>query len=337
MNDWLFTLAAWLADGQPAVLVSVVRTKGSTPREAGASMVVSQRATAGTIGGGHLEWLATGAARELLLQGGVPQLMHLPLGASLGQCCGGTVWLVLERLTPQEAPLWHLRAESVAAGNTLQRRLVSGDEGSLWSLDEDEPLRGAALRFWSDGGHWQFEQKMVTPRFPVLLFGAGHVGEAIARALAPLGAQVCWVDDREGAFPAALPRGITPISSDTPGAEVRTAPAGSCFLVLTHSHSLDFEVCEAIFARQDFAYFGLIGSRTKRASFEHRLLARGLAPARLADLTCPIGLPGIRSKEPAVIAASVAAQLLQVRETRLALARATQPLALPCLLSGARP
>jgi xanthine dehydrogenase accessory factor len=338
MNNWLHTLASWLEAGQPAVIVTAVRTDGSTPREAGATMLVGRAGTSDTIGGGHLEWLACAAAREVLLDGGVPRLMRFALGASLGQCCGGVVWLMLERVDPQEAAHWRTRAAAVAAGQTLQRRLVSGDEGSYWSLSAERPARGHATSFWSDGGHWQFEQQVTASRFPVLLFGAGHVGEAIARAMAPLGAQVSWVDGRDGVFPAEVPAGVFPVASEVPAAEVRAAPPGSYFLVLTHSHSLDFELCETILARQDFAYFGLIGSATKRASFEHRLVARGLDPLRLADLTCPIGIPGIRSKHPAAIAASVAAQLLQVKEARDAVARAARPVAItPFLLSGARP
>ncbi len=338
MNDWLHTLANWLEAGQPAVMVTVVRADGSTPREAGATMLVGRASTADTIGGGHLEWLATSTARELLLSDAKPRLMRCALGASLGQCCGGAVWLALERIDVRDAAIWRTRAEAVAAGHTLQRRLLSGDEGSLWSLTEGDPGRGEPAHFWSDGGHWQFEQQVAASRFPVMLFGAGHVGEAIARALAPLGAQVSWVDSRDEIFPAVAPDGVTPVCTDTPAAEVRAAPPGSYFLVLTHSHALDFELCEAILARQDFAYFGLIGSATKRASFEHRLIARGLEPARLGDMTCPIGIPGVRSKQPAVIAVSVAAQLLQVREAREAVAKAARPVAItPFLLSGARP
>ncbi len=172
----------------------------------------------------------------------------------------------------------------------------------------------------------------------MVLFGAGHVGEAIVRSLAPLGAQITWVDTRDDIFPEAVPEGVFTVTTDIPATEIYDAPAGSCFLVLTHDHSLDFSLCEAILTRHDFAYFGLIGSATKRASFEHRLIARGLEPQRLLDMTCPIGIPGINSKQPAVIAASVAAQLLQVREARQAVARAVRPVAItPFLLSGARP
>ena len=338
MNDWLHTLANWLEAGQPAVVVTVVRADGSTPREAGATMLVGRASAVDTIGGGHLEWLASTTARELLVDGGAPRLMRFALGASLGQCCGGVVWLALEHIDVAEADVWRTRAEAVAAGGTLQRRLLSGDEGSLWSLSDADPGRGKPAHSWSDGGHWQFEQQVASERFPVIVFGAGHVGEAIIHALAPLGAQITWVDTRDDIFPAAVPEGVFTVNTDIPTTEIYDAPAGSYFLVLTHDHSLDFSLCEAILTRHDFAFFGLIGSRTKRASFEHRLIARGLAPERLPDLTCPIGIPGIDSKQPGAIALSVAAQLLQVREARQAVARAARPVAItPFLLSGARP
>jgi xanthine dehydrogenase accessory factor len=152
--------------------------------------------------------------------------------------------------------------------------------------------------------------------FHLQLYGAGHVGRAIAQALSPLACSVQWIDERDDAFPPApLTHGrarIEPIASDAPALEARSAPPGSCFLVLTHSHALDFDIVREVLRRDDVAFLGLIGSSTKRARFEHQLLARGAPPAQLARLRCPIGVPGIRGKAPEVIAASVVAQLLQV-------------------------
>ena len=95
-------------------------------------------------------------------------------------------------------------------------------------------------------------------------------------------------------------------------AEVRHAPAGAFYLVLTHQHELDLRITEAILRRADFGYLGLIGSKTKRQRFMHRFVQRGVAPDALLHLTCPIGVPGIAGKEPEVLAAAVVAQLLQV-------------------------
>jgi xanthine dehydrogenase accessory factor len=95
-------------------------------------------------------------------------------------------------------------------------------------------------------------------------------------------------------------------------AEVDQAPPGAFYLVLTHSHDLDLAITQAVLRRGDFAYLGLIGSRTKRARFEQRLRQRGVPPDRLARLVCPIGLPGMPGKAPALVAVAVVAQLLQV-------------------------
>jgi xanthine dehydrogenase accessory factor len=154
--------------------------------------------------------------------------------------------------------------------------------------------------------------------FNVVLFGAGHVGRALVALLGGLPCRVTWVDEREAAFPADVPSNTTIVVTDTLDAEVAASPAGTYFLVMTHSHPLDQAVAEAILRRADFAYFGLIGSLSKRRQFERRMAARGIAPARFADMTCPIGIPGIKGKEPATIAIAVAAELLQVREQAMA-------------------
>jgi len=157
------------------------------------------------------------------------------------------------------------------------------------------------------------------PRFHLQLYGAGHVGRAIARALAPLNVVVDWIDEREEEFPTEFfehggpwPDHIRKVCVDAVEGEVRTAPAGAFYLVLTHQHDLDLRIGEAILTRGDFGFFGLIGSKTKRQRFIHRFEQRGIAADRIARMTCPIGVPGVVGKEPDVIAASVVAQLLAV-------------------------
>lgn len=152
------------------------------------------------------------------------------------------------------------------------------------------------------------------PRFHLQLYGAGHVGRAIVQALAPLNVVVDWIDERDDEFPADLdlPPQVRKVCVDTIEAEVRHAPRGAYYLVLTHRHDLDLRISEAILKRDDFAFFGLIGSKTKRNRFIHRFEQRGIPAETIARMTCPIGVPGIEGKEPEVIAASVIAQLLQV-------------------------
>jgi xanthine dehydrogenase accessory factor len=153
-------------------------------------------------------------------------------------------------------------------------------------------------------------------RDPVFLFGAGHVGRATARALAPLPFRIVWIDSRGDAFPSDMPPQIDKIVPTSPAGEVAGAPPGTLYLVMTHSHPLDLDICAQVLRRDDFAFLGLNGSDTKRARFASRLRAIGLAPHLLSRLTCPIGIPGIASKEPAAIAAAVAAQLLIVAGRR---------------------
>ena len=151
-----------------------------------------------------------------------------------------------------------------------------------------------------------------TPLFDLQLYGAGHVGRAIAHLLATLPCRVQWIDEREAEFPAtpSAPQ-ITRLSGDAVEAEVQQALPGGFYLVLTHSHDLDLLITEAVLRRGDFGFLGLIGSATKRARFLSRLARRGVAAGSVARLTCPIGVAGIPGKQPEQIALAVVAQLLQ--------------------------
>ncbi len=286
MSNLRALAARWNAAGQRAIVVRVGDVRGSVPRETDTRMLVSATGCAGTIGGGHLEWKAIEAARDMLAAGErTPRSLHFPLGPALGQCCGGTVELALA------------------------------------------PLDAAALEAWPQ----------TPPRFWLQLYGAGHVGRAIVRALMPLPVEVEWIDEREDEFPAALadeaiagtgtlggraepvgdaasgwPAHIRKVCVDSIESEVRNAPAGAYYLVLTHQHDLDLRITEAILKRGDFGFLGLIGSKTKKHRFIHRFERRGIAPETIARMTCPIGIAGIAGKEPEVIAAAVVAQLLQV-------------------------
>jgi len=160
------------------------------------------------------------------------------------------------------------------------------------------------------------------PLLSLQLHGAGHVGRAIATLLATLEVHVDWFDEREEEFPpttdlgSAWPAHIQRIGGDTIEREVRRAPPGAFYLVLTHEHALDERITEAILRRGDFAFCGLIGSRTKRAKFVRRFEARGVAASAIERMTCPIGVPGIECKAPEIIAAAVVAQLLQLARER---------------------
>lgn len=149
---------------------------------------------------------------------------------------------------------------------------------------------------------------------PVALFGGGHVGRAVVHALTPLPFAVRWVDSRDEVFPAGLAAHIETEHSDPVHRAVADLRPGSAVLIMSFSHAEDLDIVAACLDRRrrsgDLPWVGLIGSQTKWATFRHRLAGRGFSDTELARITCPIGLPGIVGKEPAVIAASVVAQLL---------------------------
>ena len=346
MSDWVAFLERCRACNARAVLVSVVSSRGSVPREPGTRMVVTADRLEGTIGGGHLELQAIGIARDMLgaVSQGSGELKRFPLGATLGQCCGGLVNLLFEPVGADAAwvdSLTSLRrsGEAVVVATTANRDttgklLVTSDSlhGSLGDADLDQSIAAKARDMLAIGATAQllripasergeeliFMETLRDPDFTIVLFGAGHVGRALAGVLAGVPCRVRWVDGREDEFPEEAPGNATVAITDDPEAEVAAAPPGAYFLVMTHSHALDQSLAERILERGDFAYFGLIGSATKRRQFERRMAERGIPTARFAGMTCPIGVPGIKGKDPATIAIAVAAQLLQVRERVLA-------------------
>ncbi len=246
------------------VLVTVSRTAGSVPREVGAWMTVATGGVRGTVGGGHLEFDAIARARAALSGGGLDDEVRYPLGPSLGQCCGGVVWLQFRR---------------VAAGEDVARLLPE--------------LAGR----------------------PLALFGAGHVGQAIAHIARDLPLALHWIDSREAQFPAEPPaRGWRQEVCEQPADAVHDLAPGSAVLVMSHNHAEDYDIVVACLKRQrerqDLAFIGLIGSRTKWASFRQRLEARGIPQAQWSQVVCPIGVPGVAGKQPAVIAVAVLAQIL---------------------------
>ena len=338
MSDWIRALAGEAVSGRSAVLVSIVAAKGSVPRAPGTRMIVTADAIVGTIGGGHLEHKAIGIARGLLADGGTRALHRFPLGASLGQCCGGLAQLLFEPVPGRAAwldAIGGLRAEGVECalvtpvrGGAAAERLVVtattaiGTLGSARTDGEAMALARATLRengaprlvtLEGSNGLEVFIDVVRAADWAIVLFGAGHVGRAVVHALAGIDCRIQWVDTRDDAFPATTPDNVDCVTTGTPEAEVAAAPAGAYFLVMTHSHPQDEVLAECILARGDFAYFGLIGSASKRRQFEKRMEARGMPQSRFAAMTCPIGISGITGKEPEVIAIAVAAELLQVR------------------------
>jgi xanthine dehydrogenase accessory factor len=169
---------------------------------------------------------------------------------------------------------------------------------------------GASLGQCCGGVNVLLFEPMGQPQAEIAVFGAGHVGRALVPLLASLPCRVRWIDAREQEFPAQIPEGVTRIINDEPVEEVDDLPKGSYCIVMTHDHQLDLELTAAILKRNDFTYFGLIGSKTKRVKFEHRLRDRGFDPAVLQRMRCPMGLAEVKGKLPIEIAVSIAAEVI---------------------------
>ncbi|ODT17978.1 MAG: xanthine dehydrogenase accessory protein XdhC [Kaistia sp. SCN 65-12] len=292
-----------------AAMATVVETRGSAPREAGARIVVLPDASFfGTIGGGTLEWRAIADLQAALArpQPHFYESRRVALGPELGQCCGGRVDLALEVFDrSRRSEIAELaEAERVAPFRT---RGEQRSDGKLHrTVDPASTLAIGAARI----DHGVVEEGFGDDRRLLYLFGAGHVGRALVLALAPLPFRVVWVDPRPDAFPQHVPANVRCVQPEDTPATLDGAPAGSFVLVMSHSHALDLAIVAKALKGQDFAYVGLIGSETKRARFSSQLSGAGLARAEIERLVSPIGVAGIHSKLPAAIAASVAADLL---------------------------
>ncbi len=330
MTGWLDDLDRMLAAGNPAVLVTVAGVRGSAPREVGAKMLVTQRDAIGTIGGGQLEYRCVRIAFELIGGNTEPALRRFPLGPSMGQCCGGIVDVLFEPYAGGP-PDW-LRELLALHGRRQPAVLVTGTRpgsGKFVVTERGVTRSGGALPDAATakarellaagsgaerGGDFLYETVAPTG-FNIAIFGAGHVGSAVVGALAGLDCSVRWVDSRRNVFPQTT-SAIQTIETADPALEVAAMPPSSFYLVMTHSHGLDFDICQQILRRGDAAYCGLIGSKTKRRRFEKRFRAVGVPASAIDKLVCPIGVAGIRGKKPAEIAIGVVAQLLQVYERR---------------------
>jgi xanthine dehydrogenase accessory factor len=261
-------LKDFLARADRFAVVEVAATKGSTPREAGAAMLVSPTATHGTIGGGQLEYMSIDKARQMLKSGFEGEAVHgttldIPLGPEIGQCCGGRVEVSIRPGTPAVASALVERAEA---------------------------------------------EERALPHLYIL--GGGHVGKAMAAACALMPVHAVVVETRadelEGVAPGVETR-LTPMPEEV----VRAAPAGSAFAVLTHDHALDFLIVAEALKRGDATYVGMIGSKTKKATFRSWFLkTAGGTEAEFSRLVSPIGGEAVKDKRPAVIAALAAAEIM---------------------------
>jgi xanthine dehydrogenase accessory factor len=298
-NSWLAKALASLNDGQDIVLVTVTATKGSSPRNHGSQMLVTKAGIWQTIGGGALEFDVMARARKLLASDDDDwQRQHITviLGPDMGQCCGGQMSLLLEKFTVKQAGALAALVQQGHHNHMLAHPLESG-----------VPLRLQSAQSPFDGV--VFMAPVMTWQMPLFIYGAGHVSRALIPRLDGLGFDIFLVDIEAARFADNLDDNVQKLLAKAPEKIAFRAPHGAAHLVMTHSHSLDEAICLQLLMRGDFAYLGLIGSKSKRARFAKRLAAAGVPSAMLDQLICPIGISEISGKSPAYVALSIAADL----------------------------
>ena len=237
--NWINAISTLTNQAQGCVLVTVLETKGSSPRDTGTKMVVSADESFDTIGGGALEYQSIEIAREMLSARNTSSTSSqmtktFNLGKDLKQCCGGVVKV--------------------------------------------------------------FFEVFPASNFNIVIFGAGHIAKSLIKILEELDCQVSWFDSRVELFPDKCAPHIQKHIMIQPEIAVESCEANSYFLVMTHDHALDQQLCESIISRGDSAYCGLIGSATKGLKFRQRLLKKDYKQQELETLSCPVGLSSLKSK-----------------------------------------
>ncbi|MCF6291852.1 MAG: xanthine dehydrogenase accessory protein XdhC [Robiginitomaculum sp.] len=277
-----------LTDKKPAIVITLVEVQGSAPRNAGVKMLVWNDGQAGTIGGGELEFRLQKLAKEMLKQPIMqPVLQNFPLGPLLDQCCGGFVTAMLEPLVD------HCFGDEKMSVQTC----LSSGEKTLIAVNDDN----AEIIITAD------KQYIIEPPCQkppsIYLFGAGHIGAALAKILLDMDIDLNWIDNRPEMAD------LVQVCED-PVQQAKQAPDDALFVIVTHCHDLDYQLCRCILEKSQIRFCGLIGSDTKRARFVQRLQKDGISEKQIEQLTCPVGLDGIGGKHPTEIAVAIVGQLL---------------------------
>lgn len=294
------------AHGKVARLL-IAEHKGSSPREAGTSMLVWGTGCSGTIGGGALEYQAINNAQNKLENSGLTNVERIPLGPNLGQCCGGSVTLVTEYFTHENLPNTDIFYARPIKPNTSEPLWVKRTQAN-WRNGAKTPETHL-----QDG--WLVEP-IAQPLQPVWIYGSGHVGRAIIDTLQGLRFDITWVDTSADRFPSTIPETVTRLIAKNPALVTKHAPANAQHYILTYSHAFDLELCHAILGHS-FKSLGLIGSKTKFARFTTKLLALGHSRSQISRIICPIGDPAL-GKEPKAIALGIASALIRESATMTA-------------------
>ena len=352
MNSWLKPVKTASALNNGFVLLTIISTKGSTPCSNGDKIVFSgAESVFGSIGGGNLEFKALSFAEELLsLNSNGTYLKKYPLGASLGQCCGGYVNVMFESFIQSDATnSWIKTVSNLLQDNEdfIVATIIDSNseiefsskkfvylDGTLSPNIDDKKISSlitksakdllllsdspTIVQFENQSGALTevcFEKVLTSEVQPVVVFGAGHISRALMPILINLPIKIYWVDDRAEQFDKY--QGDTSqidIICDDFVQSIPDLPDSSYCLVITYSHQIDFEICEKMITQNNFSYLGMIGSEIKGKKFRDRFHQKNFSEEVINKFICPIGDKQKFLKSPAAIAVTIAMDLINFIE-----------------------
>lgn len=282
--------------------VLILKTFGSAPRDEGTTMLIWDSGQFGTIGGGELEYQVTRLAKKIIIDNKGSRIKKFSLGPDMGQCCGGAVELLIEILDEK-------KVKFISVDDGFFARPVFKNEKSLNVQALIKSYRNKSVPIktsFKDG--WLFEP-VTKEKELIWIYGAGHVGTAIANILSKLSQfSVTCIDTSQDRYPDNFPKTVEKLITKNPAQIVQYAPSETHHLILTYSHALDLEICHQLL-QHNFATAGLIGSKTKWARFKKRLNELNYTFEQINRIICPIGEPSF-GKSPYEIAIGVASMLL---------------------------
>jgi len=354
---WLSSFKKAIALNNGCVLLTVIETKGSTPCSVGDKIIFSNKQlTFGSIGGGNLEFQALTLAKDLLNKDtNATHLEKYPLGATLGQCCGGYVKVMFESFVNSSPQLKKKNSwletvsdliekqQDFVVATIIDNQTDKGNSGKkfVYTANSDKSLSSNNLTSKISAGAYNllstndsptivqyqnsseslievcYEKVKNTELQSVAIFGAGHISRALMPILTKLPIRIYWIDDRAEQFEQY--QGDTSqinIICDDFISGLADLPEETYCLVITYSHKMDFDICEKIISRNSFTYLGMIGSRIKGNKFRDRLSQKGYPKETVDKFICPIGAKQKFLKSPTAIAVTIAMDLLNFLEDK---------------------
>ncbi len=332
---WLDSIADAVDRHGVVARVILIAAHGPSPRGVGTSMLVTASRRYGKIGRTALENVAVARARDLIrashFSSGASWLRSLhtfATGPVLGEPSHGALMFLVEVFGKPEIEALSAAATGPSATGVVARPLrphhtalilhpadrLPGQDKTLQQLMQPiahPPGQTHALVGpFADGETLWLLEPIAPAHTPLFVYGTGLIAQALVHALVNVPFDITWVDNDPRRFATPPPRLVAPLVVQDPAQAAGQAPAGAYHAVMTQSHDLDYAICRALLVADRFAFAGVLGSHLKRDRLCRKLSLDGISQPALARLVCPLGMPGIKSKTPAVIAIAIAAQLL---------------------------